>query len=265
MPDLPIYVTALAISGGVFLALWPVSLWLRDVGVVDAWWGPGFGVAVGAVWFLAGGPVDTRALLVLFLVAAWSVRLSFVMVRRWRRHDGEDRRYRLIRKGWGASFWWKSLFIVFVLQGFLQWVVALGAMGGLLASPTPIGPFAVLGTVLALIGLAVETIADAELDAFKRSAPEGALMTTGLRAHVRHPNYSGEMIFWWGVWLTVAPIAPWWAVVSPVVLTILLTRVSGAPMLAETLGTSRPEFAGYANRTPAFIPRPFANNQIATE
>jgi len=171
LSDLPVYMTALAISGGIFLALWPVSLWLRDVGVVDAWWAPGFGVAVGAVWLLAGQPADIRALLVLCLVAAWSVRLSFVMVRRWRRHDGEDRRYRLIRKGWGASFWWKSLFIVFVLQGFLQWVVALGAMSGLLASPAPIGLFAVVGAALALIGLAVETVADAQLDAFNAARP----------------------------------------------------------------------------------------------
>ena len=255
MADLPIYLYALALSGAVFLALWPVSLALRDVGVVDAWWGPGFGAAALVVWWAAGAPDDGRALLLLSLILIWSLRLGFVMVRRWFRHEGEDRRYRMIRRGWGRSFWWKSLFIVFVLQGVLQWLVALGPLSGMIADPAPPGLLALIGLAIALTGLALETVADAQLDAFKRTAPEGALMTSGLRAHVRHPNYSGEILFWWGVWLISAPVAPLWAVLSPILLTLLLTKVSGAPILAETLGKSRDGFAGYAARTPAFIPR----------
>ena len=254
MADFPIYLNALALSGAVFLALWPVSLALRDVGVVDAWWGPGFGAAALVVWWGAGAPMGARALLLLSLILIWSLRLSVVMVRRWFRHAEEDRRYRLVRKGWGASFWWKSLFIVFILQGVLQWLVALGPMSGMIADPAPLGALAYLGLIIALAGLGLETVADAQLDAFKRSAPEGALMTTGLRAHVRHPNYSGEMLFWWGVWLIAAPAAPVWAILSPILLTVLLVKVSGAPMLAETLGRPREGFANYAARTPAFVP-----------
>lgn len=254
MDDFSIYLYALALSGAVFLALWPVSLALRDVGVVDAWWGPGFGAAAVVVWWVAGGPDGGRALLLLSLILIWSLRLGFVMVRRWFSHAEEDRRYRLIRRGWGAAFWWKSLFIVFVLQGVMQWLVALGPLSGIVAAPAPLGAIAFTGLAIAMVGLALETIADAQLDRFKRTAPEGALMTTGLRAHVRHPNYSGEILFWWGVWLIAAPVAPIWAILSPVLLTVLLTKVSGAPMLAETLGKSRADFAGYAERTPAFIP-----------
>ena len=255
MADLSIYLYALALSGAVFLALWPVSLALRDVGVVDAWWGPGFGAAAVVVWWLADGPDGARALLLLSLILIWSARLGYVMIRRWFAHAEEDRRYRLIRRGWGAAFWWKSLFIVFILQGVMQWLVALGPLSGVLADPAPLGVIAFIGAAFALAGLTLETIADAQLDRFKRSAPEGALLTTGLRAHVRHPNYSGEILFWWGVWLIAAPVAPIWAILSPILLTLLLTKVSGAPMLAETLGASRSGFAGYAARTPAFLPR----------
>lgn len=254
MDDLPTYLHALALSGAVFLSLWPVSLALRDVGVVDAWWGPGFGAAALVVWWIADGPDNARALLLLSLILIWSIRLGVVMARRWFAHAEEDHRYRMIRRSWGASFWWKSLFIVFVLQGALQWLVALGPLSGIIAAPAPLGAIAFVGIAIALAGLALETVADAQLDKFKRTAPKDALLTTGLRAHVRHPNYSGEILFWWGVWLIVAPVAPFWAILSPILLTILLTKVSGAPILAETLGKSRSSFAGYAACTPAFIP-----------
>ena len=144
--------------------------------------------------------------------------------------------------------------IVFVLQGFLQWLIALGPLSGIVAAPAPLTFVAYLGLAIALTGLALEAVADAQLDAFKKTAPDGALLTTGLRAYVRHPNYSGEMVFWWGVWLIIAPASPIWAILSPILLTLLLTRGSGAPMLAETLGKTRSDFASYAERTPAFIP-----------
>ena len=265
MADFSIYLYALALSGAVFLALWPVSLVLRDVGVVDAWWGPGFGAAALVVWWAAGGPDDVRAVILLVLVLIWSLRLGSVMVRRWFHHDGEDRRYKMIRRSWGAAFWWKSLFIVFILQGFLQWLVALGPLSGMIAEPAPMGVLAYIGLIIAFVGLSLETVADAQLDAFKRSAPDGALMTSGLRAYVRHPNYSGEILFWWGVWLIAAPVAPIWAILSPILLTLLLTKVSGAPILAETLGKSRDNFASYANHTPAFIPRLTRREQYPAE
>lgn len=265
MADFSIYIYALALSGAIFLALWPVSLALRDVGVVDAWWGPGFGAAAIVVWWLADAPDHGRAVLLLSLVLIWSLRLGAVMIRRWFSHAEEDRRYRLIRRGWGASFWWKSLFIVFILQGVLQWLVAIGPISGIIADPAPLGALAVLGLVIALAGLGLETVADAQLDAFKRTAAEGALMTSGLRAHVRHPNYMGEILFWWGVWLIAAPVAPFWAILSPILLTVLLVKVSGAPMLAETLGKSRDGFSGYAARTPAFIPNLPRRKQFPAE
>lgn len=265
MDDLIKYLHALPLSAGVFLLLWPVSLLRRDASVVDLWWGPGFAIVVGAVWWVSGAPADPRGLIVLGLVCLWSLRMIAVMGPRWLRHGGEDPRYRMIRAAWGPSFWWKSLFIVFLLQGLLQFLIALGPASVYRAEAAPISALALLGVAVALFGLALEAAADWQLDRFKRTAKPGALCTTGLRAHVRHPNYTGEMLFWWGVWLSIAEVAPWWAALSPLLLTFLLVKVSGAPMLAETLAKTRPGYADYAARTPAFLPRLGARGRMPAE
>jgi steroid 5-alpha reductase family enzyme len=242
---------AFAVCVGVFVALWPLSLAMRDVSIVDAWWGPGFLAAALVIW---NGDVGGRSILLLTLVGMWAVRLGLMMIRRRFRHGEEDSRYQMIRESWGASFWWKSLFIVFLLQGVLQCIVALPPLVALSSSPVPLGILGLIGCVIAAAGLVLETIADAQLDAFKKTASKGAIFDTGLRAHVRHPNYTGEMIFWIGVWLIAAEAGAWWTIISPLLLIFLLTQVSGAPMQLATMKRSRPSYAEYAKSTPAFLP-----------
>lgn len=259
-----VYLATFALALGVFVLLWPLSLLLRDASVVDAWWGPGFlGIAALAWGWSAGGwsAGGARPALILALVGAWALRLGFIMLRRRLRHGGEDARYIAVRRSWGRGFWWKSLFIVFVLQGVLQWLISLTAVTGVLAVPAPLGVVGVAGALIAAIGLALESLADAELDRFKKRARADQLLTTGLRAHVRHPSYTGEMLFWWGLWLIAAEAGAWWSVVSPLILTLLLTRISGAPMTGESLNASKPDYAAWAARTPAFLPRPFPRNR----
>ena len=253
MAEIDIFLAALALSVIVFAALWPVSLVMRDVSIVDGWWGPGFLGAAALAAYLSA-PQSERGWLLLGLVGVWAARLGFVLIRRRVRHGQEDGRYVVIRKGWGASFWWKSFFIVFLLQGFLQWVVAIPALAGIAADASPLGVVGYLGAAMAVLGFCVEAKADAELDAFKRSAKPGELLTGGLRSFVRHPNYLGEMIFWWGVWLIAAEAGAWWTIFGPITLCVLLTKVSGAGITSEYLEKTKPEFSGYARRTPAFIP-----------
>ena len=247
------YLIALALTASVFALLWPVSVAMTDVSIVDAWWGPGFFASTLLVWIL-GGADGPRAWLLLALVGIWSARLGFVLLRRRVRHGAEDNRYVSIRESWGASFWWKSLFIVFLLQGVLQWVVAFPAMVGVVSSVS-LGALGIAGAAVALVGFALEVKADAELDAFKRGAGQGDLLETGLRRFMRHPNYAGEMLFWWGVWMIAAEGGAWWTVFAPVTLTFLLTKVSGAGITGGHLKKTKPAFRDYAARTPAFIPR----------
>lgn len=111
------------------------------------------------------------------------------------------------------------------------------------------------GAIMALGGLTLETVADAQLDRFKKTASQADVCITGLRAHVRHPNYTGEIIFWIGVWLIAAEAGAWWTIISPAILIFLLTQVSGAPMQQATMKRTRPAYEVYSESTPAFLPR----------
>ncbi|WP_340108531.1 DUF1295 domain-containing protein [Pikeienuella sp. HZG-20] len=253
MDQAHLYLATLALSLGVFALLWPVSLLLRDVSIVDAWWGPGFLGVAAVAWGMGDG--GARSTIILILVGAWALRLGGVMLRRRLRHGAEDSRYISVRRSWGRGFWWKSLFIVFILQGVLQWLISLTAAAGALAPPTRIGVIGAAGALLAAAGFLIEAISDAQLDRFKLRARPDQLLTTGLRRHVRHPSYTGEMLFWWGIWLIAAEAGAWWSVVSPLILTFLLTRVSGAPMTGAGLEASKPGYAAWSARTPAFLPR----------
>ncbi|QIE54876.1 DUF1295 domain-containing protein [Pikeienuella piscinae] len=255
MDPITVYLCALALGLGVFLALWPLGLILGDVSVADAWWGPGVLAGLLLTLWIGETGSGARAALLVLLIGVWAARLCFVMLRRRIRHGEEDRRYREIRHAWGESFWWKSLFIVFALQGALQWLIAIAPLAGALAPDAPIGAVGALGALLAALGLGLEAVSDAQLDRFKRQAGPDALLVTGLRAHIRHPSYAGEMAFWWGIWLIAAEASAWWAIISPLLVTLLLTKVSGAPMTGASLKATKPEYAAWAARTPAFIPR----------
>lgn len=236
-----------------FASLWPVSLWRRDASIVDHVWAPGLLAQVLIAVAITEGSGSRRWMLIT-LLAVWAGRLGFVLTRRRLRERREDRRYTALRSAWGEGFWWKSFFIVFLTQALIQWGLAVTVIAGIGAADMPFGPVAVIGLAIALAGLTLETIADRQLDAFKRSTPGEALCDTGLRAWMRHPNYSGEILFWTGIGLVVAGADPLMALVAPCLVTVLLTKVSGAPILDERLGESRAGYAHYRRRVPAFIP-----------
>ena len=251
--DILTYLAPLAVAVALFVLLWPLSVRRQDASLVDALWGPGFFIQLLVVQ-LAVGETSSRGLLLTGVVGLWSARLGLVLTRRRLREGHEDPRYRIIRQSWGPTFWWKSLFIVFCLQAVIQWVIALGPISGVMAPPSAIGPLAWIGLAIAIGGFTLEALADRELDLFKRRAPAGALMTDGLRAHIRHPNYLGEIVFWTGIGLIVVDGGTWLGLISPIVVILFLTKVSGVPMLDEHLSRSRPAYAAYKNAVPALLP-----------
>ncbi|MEM9043443.1 MAG: DUF1295 domain-containing protein [Pseudomonadota bacterium] len=256
------YIAPLGVAMIGFLIIWPLSVVRRDASLVDIWWGPGFFAQAGVAFYLAGS-FDLRQVLLLALIGLWAMRLGFVLIRRRIREGHEDPRYTSLRQAWDPGFWWKSLFVVFLLQSVIQWAIMLGPITAILADTAKIGLLAVCGLVLALVGFLIETKADAELDGFKRTSPEGSLCETGMRAHVRHPNYSGEILFWVGIGLIIAEVSFLAALISPLLITLFLTKVSGAPMLDERLEATRSEYAAYKARVPGFIPRLRKNLSVA--
>jgi steroid 5-alpha reductase family enzyme len=199
-------------------------------------------------------------MLLVGLCAAWGLRLGLYLLWRWM-HHGVDARYRAImrsaetRRGWSFAF--TAGVQVFLLQGILQFIVALPVQLGQIGTPVA-GPglVAIAGAVLAMSGIAFETIGDWQLARFKAN-PEnrGRVLDTGLWRYTRHPNYFGDACVGWGLFLIAAetPLG-FWALPAPILLTFLLTRVSGVPLLEDQLTKTRPGYAEYVARTPAFFP-----------
>lgn len=246
------WVTAVAAVLAFVTVLWVVSFIRSDVSIIDAFWGPSYVVALVAAWTTAPG--SAWALPTLVLVGAWAMRLAMHLAPRI--SEPEDYRYVAMRERNGPAFQWTSLVRVFWLQGAL--VAGFGApLVAALIAPAEPGPLAAAGASLALAGLIFETIADAQLAAFKRDPDsKGRVLDTGLWRYSRHPNYFGEAVVWWGfgIWASAAIVSPLPLIVS-LLMTLLLLRVSGVPLLEPHLESTRPGYAAYARRTSPFVPR----------
>lgn len=214
-------------------------------------------ISVTAVAVVASDDVDTRALIVAAAVLIWAARLGSFLFRRIRR-DGGD----------GRFDWIKTNFLRFLMTWTLQGLWVLLTLAAALAVITAedradVDVFLVVGMVIWVIGFAIEVTADRQKSAFRADpANEGRFITTGLWAWSRHPNYFGEITVWTGIAITALPVLSGWRwlmLVSPLFVVLLLTRISGIPMLerrAEKRWGSDPAFRAYTDSTPALVPRP---------
>lgn len=254
MFSLDAYLLALALIAMLAVLAWGVSFWRRDVSIVDSLWSLMF-VLAAVAYFLSATQPGPRATLVLILVSVWAVRLSaYITWRNW--GEGEDYRYREIRRNNGPYFALKSLYIVFGLQGLLASVVSLPLMAAV-NGQAAIGVLDGLGVTLWLIGFLFEVGGDYQLARFRSDASnKGRVLDTGFWRYTRHPNYFGDFCVWWGFYLIALAAGGWWSIVSPLLMSFLLLKVSGVAMLENTIKERRPEYAGYIASTNAFFPGP---------
>lgn len=256
-----ILVGNLALVLGIMLVLWLLSLRLGDSSIVDLFWGLGFAVVALATLWRTGGGMAPRAWLLALLTTAWSLRYSWHV---WRRNigHGEDYRYVAMRKNAeaaGRSWAARSLFVVFLLQGFILWLVSLPVqLGQIYADPVTLGWPALAGIALWITGVGFEAVGDAQLKRFKAdSGNRGKVLDTGLWRYTRHPNYFGNACLWWGIWLCAAEVdAAAWAFFSPALMTWALIKFSGVPILEKHMAESRAGYAQYMRRTSMFFPLP---------
>jgi steroid 5-alpha reductase family enzyme len=248
--------SGLALAAALFTAVWLLSLALQDAGIVDVFWGPGL-IALAWFYHLWGEPgAGWRSLVVAGLVSLWGCRLALhIGVRNIGR--GEDFRYAAWREENGPSFWWVSLFKVFLLQAAVAWVIAtpsLAARGDSGGAATLVD---LAGLALFALGLSWEAVGDWQMLRFQRApANRGRVMRSGLWSLSRHPNYFGETVLWWGLGLVGLAAGGPIALVGPALLTFLLLKISGVTMLDEGLVERKPGYADYVRDTPAFVPRP---------
>lgn len=251
-----------ALIGVVMLALWLIAVRIRDVSFIDAVWGGGMGLLALASWLQLDAP-DARASLVAGATVIWALRLAIHLFTRWRQ-TGEDPRYARILAPAVAQgrFARGALLRVFAPQAVLLFLTCLPAQLGVLSAsaPAPIGPIALAGAALWLLGMGFETVGDWQLARFRADpANRGRVLDSGLWRYTRHPNYFGDACVWWGIWLMAAQGG--WGValgslIGPAFLTFTLTRWSGKPLLERGMAKTRPGYAEYVARTSGFIPLP---------
>ena len=249
-----LWVAAVVIAG-MMLAVWAISVAVRDAGIVDILWGFGFVVVAWVSWLVTDGH-DVRAALLVFMATAWGLRLAIHLAFRNIGQE-EDFRYQSMRRRAGDRFWITSLVRVFGLQAAAMWVMSLPLMIGISDADRGFSPLWVIGTAVFLVGFGFEAVSDWQLTQFKAdSGNAGTVMDRGLWRYSRHPNYFGDCVVWWGIYLAAAAAGAWWTIAGPLVMTVLLLRVSGVALLERSIGKRRPGYAEYSARTSAFIPMP---------
>ena len=259
--DKALLINTFLITIGAFSLLWLVHLVLVDAGIVDLYWGPGFAIIGGLVFFNNAGASTAQLILQAFTLV-WSLRLAAHIFWRHRHSKQEDPRYAAMRAKTGATFWWKSLIKIFLLQALLMWLIATPQHIGLAPAKGELEGGALLiyasGCLAYSIGLLFESLADWQLMRFRaRTRMKEKTCQEGLWALSRHPNYFGEILLWWGLGLMAFAIsASVFAFIGPALLTFLIIKVSGVGLLEQHLVRTRPDYQNYIKTTRCLIPLP---------
>lgn len=239
------------------VAAWALSVKLRDVSIVDSLWSVFF-MTFTVLFAWRVGSHAAASYVLIALIMAWGLRLSiYITVRN--HGKGEDRRYQAIRARNQPNFAFKSLYLVFLLQAVLATVIVLPVVP-VLNDAHAAGALTYAGFAVAAFGVSFESIADCQMARFKAKrdramrTAQDEVMDRGLWRYSRHPNYFGEAVFWWGIWIASASMGGAWTAFSPLLMTWLLTRVSGVPLLEADLQQRSAAYRDYLLGTPRFVP-----------
>ena len=234
--------------------VWLLSVAKHDASIVDSVWSVLIYLG-GAVYVLTLPQTGPRTFWVMVLGALWAIRLAaYITWRTW--GEAEARRYVDIRARNQPDYERKSLYLVFEMQALLAWIVSMALLAAV-SGGSAWSWLDSLGASIMLFGLIFETVGDAQLAAFKGHADNrGKVMDKGLWYYTRHPNYFGEFCVWWGFYLMALSAGGWWAIVSPLLMSMLLLKVSGVTLLEKDITERRPAYRDYIARTNAFFPGP---------
>ena len=241
-----------------FSAWYAVATYIKNTGIIDIGWGMGFFVLA---LYQQISQQNTVGWIFVIMVGFWGLRLAYHIGKRNLGHP-EDFRYQNFRNEWGKSFFIRAYFQLYLFQGLLMAIVSLPYLEAIKEDQVYIPWLFGLGVAVFLIGYAFEVIGDAQLKAhISDPTKKGTLIQTGLWKYTRHPNYFGDAMLWWGIFLvSVAVGAPWWTVVGPLLMTYLLRFLSGVPMMEKRM-EKYAGFEQYKQSTSIFIPLPKKGKQ----
>jgi steroid 5-alpha reductase family enzyme/ligand-binding SRPBCC domain-containing protein len=255
MTVIQIFGVSLLIALAYMTVVWLLSLVRQDASVVDVFWGLGFALLAVAYFLLTDGFVG-RKILIASLVGVWGLRLSlYILWRNWGK--GEDFRYRAWRERAGERFWWTSYLQVFLLQGLLLWAISAPLLAAQFEDdPDHFTAVDLLGTLIWGVGFFFEAVGDYQMARFKGNpANKGKVMRSGLWGYTRHPNYFGDATLWWGYFVIAAGTQNgYWSLFGPILMSVLLLRVSGVALLERTQVQTKPQYKDYIASTSAFVP-----------
>ena len=228
---------------------WALSLYLKNVTHVDSMWA--LFPLLGSVVCIQKFPLNSIELIFSFFIILWSLRLFLYLTKRnWGKQ--EDKRYQVIRQNNEPFFKYKSLYIIFWLQAMMASVLMVSIIP-IYTNNLSINPISIIGISIAFFGLAYEAIADWQLSRFLKNN-KNQVMDQGLWHHSRHPNYFGEFLVWWGIYLISFNGLYSFTILSPLLMSLLLFKVSGAELLESTIVSRRPGYEKYIQDTSMFFP-----------
>jgi len=249
-----LYFQGLFLILSLMTTLWIVSVVIKNVSIVDMFWGLGF-VMVNTFYFFNTDTTPAK-IVMLLLVAIWGLRLSIYLA--WRNvGKPEDFRYQEFRKKYGEKkYWWVSYFQTFLLQSILMWIISMPLLGVNLYSTSQHLNFTdYMGMFVWTVGFMFEAGGDFQLARFKKNKlNKGKVLNNGLWHYTRHPNYFGDSAVWWGFGLMVISTGSYWFVAGSIIMTLLIVKVSGVVLLEKSLNNQKPEYKDYILKTSSFIP-----------
>lgn len=233
--------------------LWLWSIAIKNVSIVDIFWGIGF-VILNTFYFFSSDSTTDRQLVVLILVAIWGIRLASYLA--WRNiGKGEDYRYKKFRQQFGPKrYWWFSYFQTFLLQGGLILIISLPLLA-INVSNKQLNVLDFIAIVVWCFGLAFEAGGDYQLAQFKNNPNnKGKVLNSGFWKYTRHPNYFGDATIWVAYALFCLASGNYWQVIGTVIMIVFLIKVSGVALLEKNLKTTKPQYKEYIEKTNSFIP-----------
>ena len=250
-----IYFQSLLVILILMTILWIVSIIVRNVSIVDLFWGLGFVIAT-AFFFLKTSGNESRKIVLLTLVTMWGLRLSVYLTLR-NAGKGEDFRYRQFRRKYGEKrYWWISFFQTFLLQGILMWLISAPLLGAQYSgNDKGLGIFDFIGIFLWVIGFIFEAGGDFQLAQFKANpSNKGKVLDNGFWRYTRHPNYFGDSAVWWGYGFFCLAAGSYLPVLGSILMTGLIIKVSGVALLEKSLKEQKPQYKDYIEKTSSFLP-----------
>jgi steroid 5-alpha reductase family enzyme len=250
-----VYIEALIVIMILMSALWIFSVILKNVSIVDLFWGAGFVLTAG-FYFIGTDGFELRKIILMILVTVWGLRLSgYLTWRNWGK--GEDFRYKEFRKKYGEKkYWWISFFQTFLLQGILMWLISAPLLGAqYYGQEKNLNFLDYIGFFFWIFGILFEAGGDYQLATFKANhLNKGKVLDTGFWHYTRHPNYFGDSSVWWGygfICLAAGSVVP---VLGSMLMTLLIIKVSGVALLERSLKEQKPHYRDYIRKTSAFLP-----------